>query len=400
MRVELGWMKAAVLAVLAATPSVGMTEKVEKLAVPTDAEAAIQRGHDAWRKDDFATARKEYQTACDAKDMEGCFQAGLLFDNDHGGMMDRKEANRLYGIACDGGNIYACNNLGYNYLEGAGTEKDLAKARFLFEKSCDGNDALACINLGDLIIPEEAENLASDHARYKQAYAYYVKGCGLDDGKACTRMGYALDTGQGVKQDDKAAFAAYSKSCANDFAVGCYNVGVFYRDGRGARKSMADAMRYYDMACTKGDSDGCATMGAAYMEGSTVTKDVLKGASYLDKACTLEDTDSCNELADYYMDGETLPVDYAAADRLYAKSCELDDATGCAMRAFPMMIMNEEKLMDGTAIAEARKWVARSNELEKDNEAAKLVNEAIVEVEKLAKEGQEQKSLTNKIFGK
>ena len=85
--------------------------------------------------------------ACDAGDMRGCHDLGVMYADGNGVEKNEQKAVELYKKACDGGEMLGCFNLGTMYAKGSGTEKDLGKAAELFKKACDGGDMNGCRSL-------------------------------------------------------------------------------------------------------------------------------------------------------------------------------------------------------------------------------------------------------------
>lgn len=399
------------------------------------AKSAVRRGEVAWGKDDYATAIKEYQSACDAKWMEGCFQLGMAYQFAKGEYQDFVAAFKYHGIACEGGNAFACTNLGKAFQVGAGNiPQDKVKARVLFEKACAGSDGTGCANVGDMMLPDEDTN--TNDPVYAKAYPLYVQGCDLKSGYACVRKAHSLATGFGVNEDLKAAFTAYVQSCDQSHGTGCEGVGDLYRDGLGVAKSEIKARKYYELACDYESGDACNDLGALYeygsggakdltkatalylqgckldssraclnaginhLEGLGVAKDAMKAATFYDKACGIGEAGACFDLGSYYFDDETLPPDTDRADALYQKACALNNADGCAARALTYLAINQEKLPDPSLMTEARRWIAKSQAIEEGNKVAKYASEALAEIEKEIAESANKKSLTEKIFGR
>ena len=66
--------------------------------------------------------------ACDAGDMRGCHDLGVMYADGNGVEKDFKKAAELFKKACDGGVVFDCSTLGAMYVKGNGVEKDFKKA--------------------------------------------------------------------------------------------------------------------------------------------------------------------------------------------------------------------------------------------------------------------------------
>ena len=138
---------------------------------PEAAKAAWSRGRTAYDSEDYATARREWTTACASGEPKGCTDLGLLFSKGLGGAKDEARARELSRQGCDGGNAIGCTNLGFLFRNGLGGAKDEARARELYRQGCDGGDANGCGNLGGMIYYGQggAKNVAERTKLMRQA---------------------------------------------------------------------------------------------------------------------------------------------------------------------------------------------------------------------------------------
>jgi hypothetical protein len=140
------------------------------------------QGISSYKNQDFPTAAKLWQQACDAGEPKGCFGVGVMFEEGKGVAKSVKRAVDLYKSACDQSYATGCYNLGLMYGNGRGVSKDLKRAADLYRRACDEGNAAACNNLG---------------------------------------IQYA--NGQGVPHDDQKAADLYKRSCNAGDAAGCKN---------------------------------------------------------------------------------------------------------------------------------------------------------------------------------
>ena len=87
------------------------------------------------------------EKACDAGEMLGCYNLGVMYMLGNEVEKDLGKAVQLFKKACDGGNMLGCSNLGFMYANGNGVEKNEQKAVQLYKKACDGGEMLGCRNL-------------------------------------------------------------------------------------------------------------------------------------------------------------------------------------------------------------------------------------------------------------
>lgn len=60
----------------------------------------------------LSQARDLFKQACEGRDMNGCFELGLLYESGLGVTKDSKQARTLYTGACEGGLQQACVKIG------------------------------------------------------------------------------------------------------------------------------------------------------------------------------------------------------------------------------------------------------------------------------------------------
>ena len=97
-------------------------------------------------------------------------------------VLDKSDIESSFGAekACDAGEMLGCYNLGVMYMLGNEVEKDLGKAVQLFKKACDGGNMLGCGFLGFMY--EKGDGVGQDIYMAKE---YYGKACDLGDQDGC-----------------------------------------------------------------------------------------------------------------------------------------------------------------------------------------------------------------------
>lgn len=146
------------LAAAAATPFiVRQTQDYRSQPSPREraAQALVDRGNallDAPEgQRDARAALALFRQACDAADGIGCFNAGLLLNDEKSELHDPEAARTAYVFACDVRLVQAaCGNLAVMLEAGAGGPRDLAQAYDLFVQACNGGVGPACGNLETL----------------------------------------------------------------------------------------------------------------------------------------------------------------------------------------------------------------------------------------------------------
>jgi TPR repeat protein len=86
------------------------------------------------------------------------------------------------------------------------------------------------------------------------------QGCDQNEGRACYRLGWFYDEGQGVDQSKKRAIDLYDRACAANFAVACRALGNLYFTGDDdVKRDRKRGVAYLQKACGLGLGEACPT---------------------------------------------------------------------------------------------------------------------------------------------
>ncbi len=102
--------------------------------------------------------------------------------------------------------------------------------------------------------------------------------------KAQYRLGYCLDKGKGVTEDDAAAFSWYSKAAAQNHAKAQYQLGRCYKKGEGTKVNLEKAVLYFTKSARQDNADAQYALAKCYLKGQGVAKDIAKAKSWLKKS--------------------------------------------------------------------------------------------------------------------
>ena len=102
--------------------------------------------------------------------------------------------------------------------------------------------------------------------------------------KAQYRLGYCLDKGKGVAEDDIAAFSWYSKAAAQNHAKAQYQLGRCYKKGEGTKVNLEKAVLYFTKSARQDNADAQYALAKCYLKGQGVAKDMAKAKSWLKKS--------------------------------------------------------------------------------------------------------------------
>ena len=299
-----------------------------------------------------AKARAFFEYACDAGEMEACYDLALLFEDGQGGVeKDLDKARSLYEKACnaESPDPTACSNLGYMYKTGSGVEADPAEATELYSRSCELGSLLGCTNYagrlaaGDGVDRDvaKAEELLANacnsgffdacgqwlavHARgcpdgeacgddpvaLPEAKAVYEASCG-DDPVACVAYGAVLENGFGdVERDQAKALEHFEAACEAGVQLACYKTADYYRAGTSVDQDAQKATQLYESACNEGFASACQLLGVVNIQAKGDNKDVPAGFAYINRACEAGRNASCRSLEYACYQGQQPACKYA-----------------------------------------------------------------------------------------
>lgn len=113
-------------------------------------ENDFQKGANAYKKQDYKTALKYFQKACDAGIGSGCWVTGTMYYSGKGVERDEFKVVEFQEKACDAGDARGCFVLGHRYQNGAKVKQSTEKALEYFGKACDMKHPDACENYAEI----------------------------------------------------------------------------------------------------------------------------------------------------------------------------------------------------------------------------------------------------------
>ncbi len=241
--------------------------------------------------------------------------------------------------------------------------KELApKARQLREKACEQGNSAACIALGDMHLGLYFAAGGGDTKDAELALALYEKACAANNIVGCRQVGWMLDDGLLVHDEDRAQ-KLFRQACDAGDGGGCTLLAgmlekmppappepplsssdtvVATRRAerllwiREQQKRIRAAMKLYEKACGGnldglGCLSGCGSLGDIYFWGSGgITTDRQKASIFYERACGAGCASHCDTLGTQYREGDGIPQNLARAATFYDKGCELGFPPSCA----------------------------------------------------------------------
>ena len=137
---------------------------VATMAVITPAAADFASGWDAYLKQDYETARREWRPLAEQGDPKAQYAIGIVYAKGHGVEQDYAEAVKWFTSAAKQGNASARFLLGYMYAMGQGVSRDPVKAYVWYTLAADGGHASAAQARDKLADKMSADQIAAAQA--------------------------------------------------------------------------------------------------------------------------------------------------------------------------------------------------------------------------------------------
>lgn len=120
----------------------------------------------------------------------------------------------------------------------------------------------ASVSVGETVLCESAEVKAL-RVRAEAGDAYAQNG-----------LGWKLDIGDGVVENDAEAVRWYRKAAKQNLAIAQCNLGCAYANGEGVEEDPEEALRWWRMSAEQGCAPACYNLGEAYEQGRGVEQDL------------------------------------------------------------------------------------------------------------------------------
>ena len=138
----------------------------------------LNKGLEAAKAGDYATALQEWKPLAEQGDADAQYNLGVMYDNGKGVLKDATKAVKLWRLSAEQGNAGAHSNLGYMYVNGNGVLQDNVTAHMWYNIASANGFGLAGEwrdKLAGLMTPDAIEK-ATAMARECMASGY--KNCG------------------------------------------------------------------------------------------------------------------------------------------------------------------------------------------------------------------------------
>ncbi len=118
----------------------------------------------------------------------------------------------------------------------------------------------------------------------KNAAKFYQKGCELNDGFGCARLGFVHTLDKNYQKSKE----LFLRTCELKDGDGYYGLGLLYYDGNGVERDAKKAKELFEKSCDLGHPAGCNSLGMMLYSGKYVEKDQKRASKLFTKACEMD----------------------------------------------------------------------------------------------------------------
>uniref|UniRef100_A0A182X7V3 Cytochrome c oxidase assembly factor 7 homolog n=1 Tax=Anopheles quadriannulatus TaxID=34691 RepID=A0A182X7V3_ANOQN len=216
-----------------------------------------------------------------------------------------------------------CHLLG-DYLEGI--RKDFEKAAKVYRSNCDDyNYGKSCLKYGNYTFLGKGRT--SEKGDPAKAYAYYEKGCALNDPDACLHSGLLLVSKlmpKEITRDVPKGFELLKKSCEMNNAGACFYLSGMYISGVLKEEYQQQQQQQQAAAAVK-KVDPAAAPEQRPPGAYVVERNMEKAFEFAYKACELRNMYACANLSQMYAKGDGTARDEKKAEKYKKLALEMQD---------------------------------------------------------------------------
>jgi hypothetical protein len=261
------------------------------LALP--ARAGLKEGIDAWNRQDYAAAVREFLPLADRGNAEAQAYVGAAYLHGQGGLADPSRAVDYLRRAAEQGNAAGQNELASAYLIGRGVPRDNAEAAKWFRRAAEQGDASAETAYGQMLL--NGVGVPKDAA---EGLNWFRKAAAKDNAVAEFFLGRAYFNGENVPEDAAQGVRWLERSAGHNSADAQEMLGLAFYSGRGTTQNYQRAIEWFRKAAQSGRARSQFMLGTLYLQGLGVPKDYELGYFWLSLAAVSypEGADRSNSL--------------------------------------------------------------------------------------------------------
>jgi uncharacterized protein len=221
--------------------------------------ADLQKGVDAAKRGDYATALREWKPLAEQGDANAQYKLGWMYDNGLGVPKNYETAVKFWHLLeAEQGSSYAQHNLGWLYQQGKGVPKNNKIAVKWWTR---------------------AAKQGSTNALFYKGLLYLV-GPGEIQDNIFARLFNNISVSSGIGIYDNAAYW-YLLAATQGHAEAQNNLGVMYKDGKGVAENFKAATKWFRLAAEQGNVNSQYQLGWIYTVGTGSKQDIVYAHMWL-----------------------------------------------------------------------------------------------------------------------
>jgi TPR repeat protein len=169
---------------------------------------------------------------------------------------------------------------------------------------------------------------AAQSGNYKRAVSIWTPLAEQGDPSAQYTLGWMFESGQGVKQDNRAAAFWYTKAAEQGDVAAQYVLATMYQKGTGVAQDNKKAVEWLTKAASQGDAVAQFQLGIHYRKGLGVNQDDQQSLQWFEKAAQQGHITSQINLGTIYQSGRGTEINYELAIKWYETAANQNNALG------------------------------------------------------------------------
>ena len=281
--------------------------------------ADLQKGLDAHRNKDYATALRELKPLAEQGDAYAQNNLGSMYESGHGVPQDNKTAVKWYRLAAEQG--YTPAQVSANTLRN-NLEKPQQKIAEQKPSPTVTAEKPSASSSGDF----QKGMTAYDKGDYATALREWKPLAEQGDAGVQYNLGAMYDEGLGVPQDQKTAVKWFRLAAEQGFAGAQYKLGVRYAKGRGVPQNDKTAVKWFRLAAEQGIALAQYNLGTMYHRGKGVLQNQKTAVKWYKLAADQGLSYAQNNLGNMHRDGKGVPQNDKTATKWYGLADEQGNA--------------------------------------------------------------------------
>lgn len=203
----------------------------------------------------YGKALRQYRIAAAQGDIDSQFRIGLAYEAGRGVAVDYAEALKWYGLAAGRGHVRAQTSLGSMHGYGQGVPRNYREQIKWYTMAARQGDIWAQSNLAHIyLLGAGKAGIDGDFVpqSYARAAKWFLMAAEQGDDRAQEYLGQLYSSGRGVVQDYAAAAKWYLRAAEQGNSAAQEEIGGMYVDGRGVPGKLSEGYKWLNLAAIEG----------------------------------------------------------------------------------------------------------------------------------------------------